>query len=165
MFKKILFTPASIFPLLLITEMASEAWLPQRHTSWNTNGVDSDPYRDREYDRLSVTTGYESISNKCKRDENEVDRILDDTTDSEAYKPIVFGVFITNQHHWVQQTTAFILINIKYIIEITFSENRGLSLKDHRNTPNGIWHTNKLGQTIIREVLGRWMNKYYESRQ
>jgi len=117
MFKKILFTLAPVFLLLIIIGFGSEIWLRQRHTSWDPNGADSGPRAHRECYRLSLTTGYEPIPNKCKRDEKGFYRTWEGPSNPEAYKTLVFGDSIADQHNWVQQTTAVFAEQSKLQIE------------------------------------------------
>ena len=105
MFKKILFSLIPIGAGLSIGLGAVEYNLRQKHTSWDPNGVDSGPRGHRECYRLDINTGYEPIPNKCNRDDKGFYRTFSGPASSDAYKMLVFGDSIADQHLWVQYAT------------------------------------------------------------
>ena len=105
MFKKFLFSLIPVGAVLVIVLGAVEYKLRQRHTSWDPNGVDSGPRGHRECYRLNINTGYEPIPNKCNRDDKGFYRTWKGSSNPEAYKILVFGDSIADQHAWVQGTT------------------------------------------------------------
>lgn len=75
-----------------------------QHVSWDPNGADSGPRTHRECYRLSLTTGYEPIPEKCNRDDKGFYRTWEGPSKENAYKVLVFGDSIADQHLWVQET-------------------------------------------------------------
>jgi len=104
MFKKILFTMLPVSILLLVVFGVAEYKLRQRHTSWDPNGADSGPRAHRECYRLDINTGYEPIPNKCDRDDKGFYRTWEGAAQDTAYKMLMFGDSIADQHRWVKQT-------------------------------------------------------------
>ena len=105
MFKKFLFSLIPVGAALSIGLGAVEYNLRQKHTSWDPNGVDSGPRGHRECYRLDINTGYEPIPNKCNRDDKGFYRTFKGPSNPDAYKILVFGDSIADQHLWVQYAT------------------------------------------------------------
>ena len=101
--KKAIFATTVLVFVLTVGFFGLEMWLRAQHTTWDPNGIDSGPRAHRECYRLSFTTGYEPIPNKCKRDEKGFYRTWTGASDSDALKILVFGDSIADQHLWVQQ--------------------------------------------------------------
>ena len=117
MFKKFLFSLIPIGAALTLGLGAIEFNLRQKHTSWDPNGVDSGPRGHRECYRLDINTGYEPIPNKCNRDDKGFYRTWKGDANPEAYRMLVFGDSIADQHMWVQGTTELLEFNWKRPVE------------------------------------------------
>ena len=105
MFKKFLYSLIPVGLVIGIGFGAVEYKLRQKHTSWDPHGLDSSPRGHRECYRLDIETGYEPIPNKCNRDDKGFYRTWEGTSNPDAYKILVFGDSIADQHLWVQNTT------------------------------------------------------------
>ena len=102
--KKLVFALIPVTLICVLSLLCLELWMRGQHTSWDPNGADSGPRSHRECYRLNITTGYEPIPNKCKRDDKGYYRTWDGPSKEDAYKVLVFGDSIADQHRWIQAT-------------------------------------------------------------